>query len=258
MRLKRRLLRRTGKAIQDYHMIVDGDRIMVCLSGGKDSYTMLTLLRDLQRRAPVRFELLAVHLNHKQPNFPDHVIPAFLEEIKQPYQVIEADIFRVVNSKLSKGDTPCFLCARLRRGILYSQAKALHCNKIALGHHADDILETLLLNMIFNGTIKAMPPVLKSNNGYNIVIRPLAYCREIEIERFATLMKFPIVQSCLCGLPGSPKRKRMKQLINDLASEIPMFWDNMLASLGRVIPSHLMDTKMYDFKNSCNQRNDDE
>lgn len=249
LRIKRTLLRRVGRAIEDYNMIMDGDRIMVCLSGGKDSYTLLTLLRDLQTRAPVKFELLAINLNQKQPGFPKHIIPAYLEAIKQPYHIIEADIYSIIKSKLSEGDNICFLCSRLRRGIFYSQALKMNCSKIALGHHADDILETFLLNMMFNGTLKAMPPILRSEDGLNMVIRPLAYCRESEIEEFATIMQFPIIPSCLCGLTGNTKRQRIKKLIQDLAAEIPMLRENMLASLGRVIPSHLMDSKLYNFKN---------
>jgi len=249
LRIKRKLLRRVGSAIEDYNMIMNGDRIMVCLSGGKDSYTLLTLLRDLQSRAPVHFELLAVHLNQKQPGFPKHIIRNYLEKLGQPYHIIDADIYGIVKSKITAGKANCFLCSRLRRGILYSSARALNCNKIALGHHTDDILETFLLNMMFNGVLKSMPPILRSNDGLNIVIRPLAYCRESEIEEFATLLRFPIIPSCLCGLPGNAKRKRIKKLIQDLAAEIPMLRDNMLASLGRVIPSHLMDSKLYNFKN---------
>ncbi|MBY7665791.1 tRNA 2-thiocytidine(32) synthetase TtcA [Vibrio anguillarum] len=247
-KLQKRIRRNTGQAIADFNMIEDGDRIMVCLSGGKDSFTMLDILMSLQKSAPVSFELIAVNLDQKQPGFPEHILPQYLEQLGVEYKIVEEDTYSIVQDKIPEGKTTCSLCSRLRRGILYRTAKELGATKIALGHHRDDILETLFLNMFYGGKIKGMPPKLVSDNGEHVVIRPLAYCREKDIIKYANMRKYPIIPCNLCGSQPNMQRQNIKQMLNGWDKQFPGRIETMFSAMQNVVPSHLADFKLFDFK----------
>jgi tRNA 2-thiocytidine biosynthesis protein TtcA len=247
-KLQKRLRRHTGQAIADFNMIEDGDKIMVCLSGGKDSFTMLEILMSLQKSAPVSFSLVAVNLDQKQPGFPEHILPEYLEKLGVDYRIVEEDTYSIVQDKIPEGKTTCSLCSRLRRGILYRTAKNLGVTKIALGHHRDDILETLFLNMFYGGKIKGMPPKLVSDNGEHVVIRPLAYCREKDIIKYAERKAFPIIPCNLCGSQPNLQRQSIKQMLNTWDKQFPGRIESMFRAMQNVIPSHLADFELFDFK----------
>ncbi len=253
-RLQKNLRRETGRAIADYKMIRDGDLVMACLSGGKDSYVMLDILRNMQKHAPIRFDLVAVNLDQKQPDFPEHVLPEYLSSIGVDYHILEKDTYSVVLEKTEPGKTYCGLCSRLRRGNLYSFAEKIGATKIALGHHRNDIMETLFLNMFFGGKMKAMPPKLLSDDKKHIVIRPLAYCKEEEIAKFAELKQFPIIPCNLCGTQENMQRQAIKKMLNDWGRQFPGRLDVLFRSITNVAPSHLLDTGLYDFHSLEEQR----
>ena len=246
-KLQKRLRRCVGEAIADFNMIEANDKIMVCLSGGKDSYTMLDILINLQKTAPVPFEIIAVNLDQKQPGFPEHVLPEYLESIGVPYHIIENDTYSIVKRIIPEGKTTCSLCSRLRRGSLYGYAKAHGITKIALGHHRDDIIETFFLNMFYAGKLKAMPPKLLSDDKQNIIIRPLAYCREKDINRFAAFKQFPIIPCNLCGSQENLQRVAMKKMLAAWDKQFPGRVETIFASLQNIAPSQLADIKLFDF-----------
>tara|TARA_R110001583_G_scaffold28426_4_gene100906 strand:- start:1062 stop:2021 length:960 start_codon:yes stop_codon:yes gene_type:complete len=247
-KLNKNLRRSTGRAIADYNMIEDGDRIMVCLSGGKDSYTMLDILLELKAVAPIKFDIVAINLDQKQPGFPEHILPAYLEKLGVEYKIIEEDTYSIVQDKIPEGKTTCSLCSRLRRGILYRTAKELGATKIALGHHRDDMLATMMLNMFFGGKLKSMPAKLVSDNGEHVVIRPLAYCKEKEIEQYAILKNYPIIPCNLCGTQPNLQRQVTKDLLNGWDEQFPGRLETMFTAMQNVVPSHLADTDLFDFK----------
>jgi len=246
-KLQKRLRRNVGRAIADYNMIGDGDRVMVCLSGGKDSYGMLDILLSLRRSAPVEFELVAVNLDQKQPGFPAEVLPAYLSRLDIPFYLIEKDTYSVVREVVPEGKTTCGLCSRLRRGNLYSFAREIGATRIALGHHRDDIVETLFLNMFFNGKLKAMPPKLLSDDRANVVIRPLAYCRERDLARYAQYKAFPIIPCNLCGSQENLQRVQVKNMLAAWEREYPGRTESIFRSICNVAPSQLADPALFDF-----------
>jgi tRNA 2-thiocytidine biosynthesis protein TtcA len=246
-KLARRLRRQAGQAIADYQLIEDGDRIMVCLSGGKDSYTLLSLLRQLQAKAPVRFELTAVHLDQKQPDYDATILPDYLRSIGMPFQIIEQDTYSVVKRVVPEGKTMCSLCSRLRRGALYHHAEQGGFTKIALGHHRDDMVETLFLNMFYQSTLKTMPPKLLSDDGKHVVIRPLAYCKEADITDYAQQRGFPIMPCNLCGSQETLQRKAIKQMLHDWERQCPGRVENVFRAMTSVAPSQLADRDLFDF-----------
>jgi tRNA 2-thiocytidine biosynthesis protein TtcA len=245
--LEKNLRRQTGKAVIDFNMIEEGDRIMVCLSGGADSYTMLETLRYLQRVAPISFELFAVNLDQKQPGFPEDVLPRYLDGIGMPYRIVEEDTYSIVKEKVAPGKTTCSLCSRLRRGILYRTAKEIGATKIALGHHRDDILHTFMLNLFYGGTVKTMPPKLRADDGENVVIRPLAYCKESDIKKYAAAREFPIIPCTLCGTQPNLQRQAMREMANEWEARNPLWIKSMFTAMGHVVPSHMLDRALFDF-----------
>ena len=246
-KLGKRLTSNTGKAIADYNMIEHGDTVLVCVSGGKDSYTLLSVLMALRERAPIDFKLIAMNLDQKQPGFPADILPGYFEKIGVDFRIIEADTYSVVKEKIPEGKTTCSLCSRLRRGIIYRTAKELGANKIALGHHRDDMVHTLFLNLLFGGKLKAMPPKLITDDGAHVVIRPLAYCAEADIARFARGMEYPIIPCNLCGSQENMQRQKIREMMQDWDRRYPGRTEAVFTALQNVVPSHLADNRLFDF-----------
>jgi tRNA 2-thiocytidine biosynthesis protein TtcA len=247
-KLSKRLRHNVGKAIEDFQMIEDGDKVMVCLSGGKDSYAMLDILLGLKKSAPIHFDIVAVNMDQKQPGFPEHILPAYLEELGVDFHILEKDTYSIVKEKVPEGKTTCSLCSRLRRGSLYGYAESIGANKIALGHHRDDIIETLFLNMFYGAKLKSMPPKLLSDDKKNIVIRPLSYCKEVDIAEFARLKEFPIIPCNLCGSQENLQRQNIKKMLTDWEKEQPGRSENIFRSIANIAPSQLADGNLFDFK----------
>jgi len=247
-KLEKRLRRHVGQAIAQYNMIEDGDKIMVCLSGGKDSYAMLEILMRLKESAPIHFDLIAVNLDQKQPGFPEHILPNYLESLGVAYQIVEEDTYAIVKEKIPEGKTTCSLCSRLRRALLYKAAKTLGATKIALGHHRDDMVETLMLNMFYGGKLKSMPAKLVSDNGEHVVIRPLAFCKEQELIQYAQLKQFPIIPCNLCGSQPNLQRQNIKAMLQEWDKNHPGRIESMFTAIQNVVPSHLCDSELFDFK----------
>lgn len=247
-RLARRLETAAGKAISDYRMIEEGDTVLVCISGGKDSYAMLSILMALQKRAPVSFRLIAMNLDQKQPGFPADVLPRYLASLGIEHRIVEQDTYSIVKEKIPEGKTTCSLCSRLRRGVIYRTAKELGANKIALGHHRDDIVHTLFLNMLFGGKLKGMPPKLLTDDGAHVVIRPLAYCAESEIARYARGMEFPIIPCNLCGSQSNLQRQKIREMMAEWDSRYPGRTESVFTAMQNIVPSHLADTNLFGFK----------
>ena len=247
-KLRKSLESRTGKAIIDYNMIEDGDTVLVCVSGGKDSYTLLAMLMALQQRAPVKFKLIAMNLDQKQPDFPSEILPNYFKSIGIEHHIIESDTYSIVKDKSPEGKTTCSLCSRLRRGIIYRTAKELGANKIALGHHRDDMVHTLFLNLLFGGKVKAMPPKLVTDDKSHIVIRPLAYCAEADIAKFARGMEFPIIPCNLCGSQENMQRQKIREMMQDWDKRYPGRTESVFTAMQNVVPSHLADLDLFDFR----------
>lgn len=247
-KLRKFLESRTGKAIGDYNMIEDGDTILVCVSGGKDSYTLLAMLMALQKRAPIKFRLIAMNLDQKQPGFPADILPRYFASLGIEHRIVEADTYSIVKDKIPEGKTTCSLCSRLRRGIIYRTAKELGANKIALGHHRDDMVHTLFLNLLFGGKMKAMPPKLVTDDQAHVVIRPLAYCSENDIAKFARGMEFPIIPCNLCGSQSNMQRQKIREMMQDWDRRYPGRTESVFTAMQNIVPSHLADNHLFDFR----------